>query len=154
MSSLIMMESLWGNLAMGCTWKGTMPRSFLDSILYICILIDFQCAFSIFKMVLSLVSASIYTMFWSCRVDGFLQLRWWCFLPHLEYFLSCLGPLFPGWRFGQFRSGLYWSRYQQYCWVSSIHRSFDWSCLPRCSQFGSLDGLTTRGLSSKPCLHH
>ena len=30
-----------------------MPRSFLDSIMYICILIDFQCAFSIFNMVLS-----------------------------------------------------------------------------------------------------
>ena len=30
-----------------------MPRYFLDSILYICILIDFQCVLSIFKMVLS-----------------------------------------------------------------------------------------------------
>ena len=36
-----------------------MPRSFLDSILYICILIDFQCAFSIFKMVL-IFSVHIY----------------------------------------------------------------------------------------------
>ena len=35
----------------GLYLKGTMPRSFLDSILYICILIDIQCAFSIFKMV-------------------------------------------------------------------------------------------------------
>ena len=50
----------------GLYLKGTMPRYFLDSILYICILIVFQCAFSIFKMVLSLVSASVYTMFWSC----------------------------------------------------------------------------------------
>ena len=38
-----------------------MPRYFLDSILYICILIEFQCAFSMFNMVLSLVCASIYT---------------------------------------------------------------------------------------------
>ena len=47
---------------MGCILKGTMPRSFLDGILYICILLGFQCAFSIFNMVLSLVSTSVYTV--------------------------------------------------------------------------------------------
>jgi len=50
---------------------------------------------SIFNMVLSLVSVSIYTMFWSYRADGFLRLRWWHLQPHLESCLSCLGSLFP-----------------------------------------------------------
>ena len=53
---------------------------------------------SIFNMVLILVSISIYTMFWSCRADGFLRLRWWCLLPHLQSCLSCLGSLFPSLR--------------------------------------------------------
>ena len=35
------------------------------------------------------MSVSIYTMFWSCRADGFLRLHWWCFPPHLESCLSC-----------------------------------------------------------------
>ena len=131
-----------------------MPRSFLDSILYICILLDFQCAFSIFNMVLSLVFVSVYTMFWLCRANGFLWLRWWCLLPHLESCLRFLGSLLPNLRFGQFRGGLYWYCYQQYRQVSSSHRSSDWSFLPRCLQFGSIDGLTTSGLSSKPCLYH
>ena len=100
---------------------------------------------SIFNMVLSLVFVSVYTMFWSCR---------WCLPPHLESCLSYLGSLFPSLRFGQFKSGFYWSHYQQYRRVSNSHRSSNWSCLPRCSQLGSLDGLTTCGLSSKPCLYH
>ena len=109
---------------------------------------------SIFNMVLSLVSASVYTMFWSCREDGFLWLRWWFLLPHLESCLSCLGSLFPSLWFGQFRSGVYWSCYKKHRQVSNSHRSSDWSYLPRCLQFGSIDGLTTHGFSSKPCLHH
>ena len=72
-----------------------MPRSFLYSTLYICILLDFLVCLSIFNMVLSLVSVSVYNMFWSCGADGFLWLRWWCFPPHLESFLSYLGSLFP-----------------------------------------------------------
>ena len=42
---------------MGCTWRGTMPRSFMYGTLYICTLFYlFSVCFSIFNMVLNLVS--------------------------------------------------------------------------------------------------
>ena len=59
----------------GLYLKRYFPRSLLVSIWYICILLDFQCALSIFNMFLSLVFVSVYTMFWSCRADGFLWLQ-------------------------------------------------------------------------------
>ena len=108
MRSLIMMESLWGSLAMGCTWKGTIPRSCLDSILYICILIGFQCAFSIFKMVLSfsvhicLYHVLVVQMAFYDFADGAfrhtlnLTLAAWVLYSLAEYLVSsraiCIGP--------------------------------------------------------------
>ena len=99
-----MMESLWGNLTMGCTLKGTMPRSFLDSILYICILLGFQCDFSIFKMVLSLVSASVLVMqmaFYDFTDGAYrhtlnLSSAAWVLYSPIKYLVSlgavCIGP--------------------------------------------------------------
>ena len=86
-----------------------MPRSFLDIILYICILLDFHYAFSIFNMVLSLVSSSIYTMFWHeehmafygfadgacCHTLNLSSAAWILYSP-AEYLVSsgevCIGP--------------------------------------------------------------